>query len=461
VIAFLLIVYTGLVLVLFKLKIVKPRPYPLAFTLLVGVLIIGGVVVAWMQFAPLSPKVVTTQYVIPLVPYVKGQVRRVVAKANQTIKKGDLLLEIEPAPYQFAVEQAEAQLAAAKANVNQAQAAREGADANVAKAGAGITQAQAALAQAKATLINAQASFVKAKAGLANAQAGVNKAKAGDDLAKTEESIALGLQRTDAGAISALKVTQAVQNREVANAALTQARSAVDEAQAGVTQADAAVNQAQAGVLQAQAVVAQAESAKQQAEAADRQARAAVQVAQNNVPAIQAQLREAQFNLAQCKMYAPADGYVVDWQVQDGTMLVPVPLAAAGTFINTSDTSIVAAFPQNYLTNVAPGNEVEVVLDPFPGQLFKGKVDTVISATGAGQFTTGGNIPDAAKIGSEGVLAVKIRLTGDATQPNLPLGAGGTVAIYTEHGKPVHIISKVAIRMQKWLLYVKPSVKKP
>jgi hypothetical protein len=41
--------------------------------------------------------------------------------------------------------------------------------------------------------------------------------------------------------------------------------------------------------------------------------------------------------------------------------------------------------------------------------------------------------------------------------PNLPLGAGGTVAIYTGHGKPVHIVSKVAIRMKKWLLYVMPS----
>jgi hypothetical protein len=37
------------------------------------------------------------------------------------------------------------------------------------------------------------------------------------------------------------------------------------------------------------------------------------------------------------------------------------------------------------------------------------------------------------------------------------LGVGGTVAIYTDEGKPVHIISKVAIRMKKWLSYVIPS----
>jgi hypothetical protein len=40
------------------------------------------------------------------------------------------------------------------------------------------------------------------------------------------------------------------------------------------------------------------------------------------------------------------------------------------------------------------------------------------------------------------------------------IGAGdlaAAVAIYTNTGKPVHIISKVAIRMKKWLLYVVPS----
>ena len=35
------------------------------------------------------------------------------------------------------------------------------------------------------------------------------------------------------------------------------------------------------------------------------------------------------------------------------------------------------------------------------------------------------------------------------------------MAISTDRGKPVHVISKVAIRMKKWLLYVLPTVKNP
>ncbi len=388
----LIIVYTGIVLVLFKLKLVKPRPYPIACTAVAGVLLIGGVVVAWKLCAPMSSKVVTTQYVVQLVPYVKGQVKKVHAQANQPVKKGDLLLEINPNPYQYTVNQVEAQLQATKETVNQNRAGLQAADANVVKAKEGAAQAQAAL-------------------------------------------------------ISQLKVDEAIQNRLAADAA--------------IMQSDAGVAQAQAGQQQAVAGLSGAQAAQQQAEAADRQAAFTLKVAESNVPAVQAQLDDARFNLTQCKMFAPADGYVVNWQVQEGTMLVPMPLAAAGTFIDTSDTTIAAVLPQNYLMNVKPGNEVELILDPYPGRLFKAKVDTVIEATGEGQFTTSGNIPIAAKVGSYGMLGVKIRLTGEDQSTEVPLGAGGTVAIYTDKGKPVHIISKVTIRMKKWLLYVIPSVEKP
>jgi multidrug resistance efflux pump len=389
-IAFLIIVYTAIVLVLFKVMRIKPTAYVIASIIVAGVFMIGGVVVVWTQAAPITDKMVTSQYVVQLVPYVKGQVKAVHAKALQPMKKGDLLLKIDPAPYQYTVNQVEAQLNAAKATVKQA-----------------------------------EASLQAANAAIANAQASVTKAKAADELAKTQEQIALNIQRANAGAISVLNVAKARQERE---------------------QADAAVQQADAGVIQAQASALQAA--------------AAVQVAQSNVPTIEAQLDDARFNLAQCKMTAPGDGYVVNWQVQVGTMVVPAPVAPAGTFVMTSDIGVAAVFPQNWLANVQPGDDVEMVLNPYPGRLFFGKVDYVISATGGGQFTTSGTIPNAARIGSDGLYAVRINFSDQAVARTLSLGSGGSAAIYTQKGNATHVISKVAMRMKKWLLYVMPSVEK-
>jgi multidrug resistance efflux pump len=387
-IAFMVIIYTGLVLVLFKVLHIKPTAYVIASLIVAGVLMIGGVVVVWTQSAPLTDKMVTSQYVVQLVPYVKGQVKAVHAQAMKPVKKGDLLLEIDPAPYQYTLDQVQSQ-------VN----------------------------TAKATVVQAQASLQVAVAAVANAQASLTKAKAADELAKTQEQIALNIQRQNAAAISQLNVAKATQERQ---------------------EADAAVQQAVAGLAQSQA--------------SQQQAAAAVQVAQGNVKTAEAQLEDAQFNLAQCKMNAPADGYVVDWQVQVGTMLVPAPISAAGTFVVTSDIAVAAVFPQNWLSNVEPGNDVEMILNPYPGRLFFVKVDYVISASGGGQFAPGGTIPNAARVGSDGLYAVRINFTDQDVARKLSLGSGGAATVYTNKGKATHVISKVAIRMKKWLLYVMPTV---
>jgi multidrug resistance efflux pump len=372
VIALLVIFYSAVVIALFKVLRVRPTPYLIAVLIVVGVLAIGGVVVTWTQSAPITAKLVTNQYVVQLVPYVKGQVLKVDAEANQPLKKGDVLLEIDPTPYQFAVDGLEAQVRAARATVDQA------------------------------------------KAAAASAQANVVKAQAADALAKTQEQIAFNIQRQNAAAISKLTIAQATQQRQAA---------------------DATVVQAQAAALQAVSAVVVAESA---------------------IPGIEAQLGEARFNLSQCKMRAPADGYVVNWQVQVGTMLVSFPIAASGTFVDTSSIQVLALFPQNYLNYVRPGDDVEMVLDPYPGRLFTGKVDAIIPAAGGGQLTPTGNIPSTAR--STGAWAVKIVFDDPAIARNLSIGSGGSAAVYTKVGKPTHIISKVTIRMKKWLLYVVPSV---
>jgi len=330
---------------------------------------------------------VTTQYVIELAPHVKGRVTAVDAQAHQPLKKGDLLLEIDPTEYQYKVAQLEAQLKASQATVKQAEA--------------GLQVANAAID---------------------SAQAGADKAKAADDLAKTQEQMSLGIQRANPGAISLLKVAEATQGRVSADAALDQAQAAVAQAQAAALQA---------GV--------------------------AVEVARSNVPAVEAQLNDARFDLAQCKMTAPDDGYVVNWQVQVGTMLGSGSAGVAGAFVKTSDIAVLAVYPQNSLANVRPGDDVEMVLNPYPGGIFKGKVAQVISATGGGQMTTSGTIPNAADIGSTGLSVVRINFSDEAVAGALSIGSGGSAVIFTPAGKPTHMISKVVIRMKKWLLYVLPS----
>jgi hypothetical protein len=233
---------------------------------------------------------------------------------------------------------------------------------------------------------------------------------------------------------------------QVENAAVLQAEAGVLQAMAAEQQAIAALGSAQSGVLQATAT--------------DKQAASALQISESNVPGIAAQLDEARFTLAQCKMTAPSDGYVVNWQVQLGTMLLPTPNAAAGTFVDTSNIFAVAVAPQNYLTNVEPRDEVALVLDSHPGTSFRGSVDYLTHPAGVPRLghrdTCDGRRPifDDRRVQRcqgriVGLFAVKIRLHSDAASRALSMGSGGTAAIYTKKGKPVHTISNVTLRMRR------------
>ena len=49
---------------------------------------------------------------------------------------------------------------------------------------------------------------------------------------------------------------------------------------------------------------------------------------------------------------------------------------------------------------------------------------------------------------------MRIRLDDDQFARKLPLGGAGAVAIYTNVGKPFHIISKMVVRIKGWLYYL-------
>lgn len=50
-------------------------------------------------------------------------------------------------------------------------------------------------------------------------------------------------------------------------------------------------------------------------------------------------------------------------------------------------------------------------------------------------------------------LAVRVKFDDLPPGFELPVGAGGAVAIYTEGGKPLRIIRKSIIRMTSWFNY--------
>src|SRR5438876_1532706 len=89
-------------------------------------------------------------------PQVSGYLLRQDYKEGSFVKKGQLLFEIDPRPFQAALDQAQGQVAQFQGQLEQANSQVKQAEAQVAQANSQLLQAQAQLAQARANQVKTQ-----------------------------------------------------------------------------------------------------------------------------------------------------------------------------------------------------------------------------------------------------------------------------------------------------------------
>ncbi len=174
------------------------------------------------------------------------------------------------------------------------------------------------------------------------------------------------------------------------------------------------------------------------------------------VARLTAELADAQYDLDQTIVRAPSEGFVTQVALRPGVYVVPAPLRPAMIFVNTNkkDQELGAAFQQNSLQRVKAGDEAEVAFDAVPGRVFKGKVRNVLDAIAAGQIQATGTLVDFGARTEGGRALAVIDITDDMSDYQIPLGAAGQAAIYTEHWHHVSLLRKILLRMRSWENYV-------
>ena len=174
------------------------------------------------------------------------------------------------------------------------------------------------------------------------------------------------------------------------------------------------------------------------------------------VARIRAELADAQYDLDQTVTRAPSKGFVTQVALRPGMYVVPAPLRPVMIFVNTEngDKELTGAFQQNALQRVRAGDEAEIAFDAVPGRVFKGKVRLVIDAIAAGQLQATGQLIDVGARSEGGRALALIDLEDDLSGYQIPLGAAGMAAIYTDHWHHVSIIRKILLRMRSWQNYV-------
>jgi membrane fusion protein (multidrug efflux system) len=291
-------------------------------------------------------------------PKVKGQVIAVYVNENQSVRTGDKLVQLDDRDYKVALAQAQAAYSQAVANMRAANTAVPQQStltaAQVAQAQAGISQAASGVLNAQERAASTRADYMAAQAEAVKAQNDVNRART----LASEGAIA----RSELDAAQAAYVT-ALANRDAAKQSIVAAQAAVDQAQAAVLSSRAQFEQAQTGVQTTQIKSAQA------------------QVSAAQVQAAAAALANAKLQESYTRITAPVDGIVSKKSVNVGdTVSVGQPLMAIA---DQTHLWVDANLKETQIANVRVGQPVEIRVDAFPHQVFRGRVESLSAATGA------------------------------------------------------------------------------
>lgn len=344
-------------------------------------------------------------YVTFVAPRVSGQVARVLVDDNYRVKKGDVLVELDPEPFQVqvaikqaAVDTAQANLVLAQANVRglvgQARSQRfklaraiEDVDNQIAL----IRTRVATWEQSKATLVLAQAEFGRAERLLAT------------KVVSAEEYD----QRREALDVAKAQVTQALENVLQARVALglpaqPPAGTSLADVPADLDQTFSSVRQAQADLLQSAAQLGIVPSSynltpKQMLDefyrrdptrdldriyAAVIKNAPSLKQAETNLLQAQRDLDQAKLNLRYCTVVAEIDGVITRRNVNPGNNVqVGQSLMAIRSL---RDIWVDANFKETQLRNLRIGQRVDLEVDMYGGKrIFEGRISGFTFGTGS------------------------------------------------------------------------------
>ena len=272
----------------------------------------------------------------PLSTRVSGTVRKVDVEDYQTVKAGQLLVELDDEDYRANLEQAKAALAASQAELADNQAAKR------------IQEAK--IQNAETVVAQAEASITGARAAVAAVQPDVERAS-------------LERKRQEALLVSKAATHQTVEGA-IADADRFSGMLAAHQADVQRAQASLASSQA---LLEAEKRQLAALGTKDDLYEADIQAKRAAIIV-------------AQVNLAYTRITAPADGAVGERHVQEGQLVAP---GMQVVDLVKGDVWIQANYKETQLTNIRQGDKADISIDTFPGVVLHGTVAEIAPASGS------------------------------------------------------------------------------
>ena len=322
----------------------------------------------------------------PVSAKVAGHIVELLVQDNQVVRRGDLLMRVDPRDFQAKRAQASAAVATAEANLRAARSevplTREGTHAQIEQARAalqvsmvGVKSAESAVDESRARLEARRSATDAMRAEIAGAQSTYRQA--GRELERVKSLLKNDLvarrdyDQAEAAYETAGATVEALQRR------MAQSEREIQQAQAELSNRVHAVDQARQRVAEARASLSLAESQIHQVSIKDAEASRA----EARLREMQADLAFADLQLEHTEVRAALDGTVSKRNVELGQVVqMGQPLLA---IVPLQDVWVVANFKETQLARLRPGMKATVQVDGYPDKSYTGTIESMSAGTGA------------------------------------------------------------------------------
>ena len=323
--------------------------------LVIGTAIMASLALARASYHPRTDDAEVFANFIGMAPQVEGPITELSIHDNDYVKAGQLLFVVDERPYRYALERALSQQASLEGQIEDRERSIRSQISGVRAANATVLSSASNRDAMAADISQAQADVSNAKAAVRRDEA--DRQYAADNLHRLEPLLAQQYVTVD-------QVDQARTLLEVRSRTVQQAESQVALAEARMNSNSAHFDQSDADVEQRRA-----------------QREQAVNGVQTLAPLVNqreeraAEVRSARYNLNNCKIYAPFDGYVTNLTTSLGAYVHPG--TQVFTMIDTRTWWTIANFRETQLTHVILGSPADVFLLSRETQPLHGTVESI------------------------------------------------------------------------------------
>jgi len=170
------------------------------------------------------------------------------------------------------------------------------------------------------------------------------------------------------------------------------------------------------------------------------------------VAQIQAQLENADWELSQTTIRAPADGYVTVVALTVGDrakQLQPVM-----SFIVENEITIVGLFSQNGFQTIKVGAPVDIVFDNAPGRIYHAKITAIPKGVGQGQVAISGTLARTTALGGATAFPAVISIPEEMSRESLRLGMSGSATAFAGNAGVIGLLASILVWVSAYTAYL-------